>query len=378
VCYYVIVGNPDSNRIDFFQQTLQRLGHPPARIAAWADLLEGHARLPEIVQAGDCVRIESPGRDFDVERLLLVAGAAEAPPGERLSALEARSLVFERGRIWFPHQWYLGLRRALRQIEGQLAECPPHRLTNGLAEIVVMFDKAQTHARLCAAGVPVPESLPDVRSYGDLTEKLRKAGWGRVFVKLSHGSSASGVVALRTDGRRAQATTTVEMARSNGELRLYNSRRLKVYEDASEIAELIDALCRHGVHVERWLPKAALNGASFDLRVVTIGGRACHTVVRQSRSPMTNLHLLNMRGDVEAVRDRMGAAAWAQAMESCERAAACFPSSLHAGVDLCITPSFRSWAVLEVNAFGDLLPRVLHDGMDTYEAEIRAFASAGD
>ncbi|BDI31276.1 hypothetical protein CCAX7_33270 [Capsulimonas corticalis] len=372
---YVIVGNPGGNRIAFFQEALERRSLPPARVAAWADIIEGRARLRDIVRAGDCVRIESPGRDFEVERLLLAAGASETPSGEGLSPEEARSLAFERGRIWFPRQWYLGFQCVLRQIEQQLSECPAHRLTNGLSDIAVMFDKAQTHERLRSAGVSVPEAFTNVRSFADLTARLQQAGWGRVFVKLAHGSSASGVAALRTDGRRMQATTTVEIVRAGDELRLYNSRRLRTYNDPREIAELIDALCRHGVHVERWLPKAAFGDAGFDLRVVTIGGRARHTVVRQSHSPMTNLHLLNTRGDLEAVKERMGSSAWDAAIMTCERAAACFPASLHAGVDLCVTPSFRHHAVLEVNAFGDLLPRVLHDGMDTYEAEIRAFAN---
>jgi hypothetical protein len=48
----------------------------------------------------------------------------------------------------------------------------------------------------------------------------------------------------------------------------------------------------------------------------------------------------------------------------------CFPRSLHGGVDLLIGTDLRAHAVLEVNAFGDLLPGVTCDGLDTYEAEI--------
>ncbi len=35
-------------------------------------------------------------------------------------------------------------------------------------------------------------------------------------------------------------------------------------------------------------------------------------------------------------------------------------------------PSWRRHAVAEVNAFGDLLPRVLADGLDTYGEQISA------
>ena len=56
----------------------------------------------------------------------------------------------------------------------------------------------------------------------------------------------------------------------------------------------------------------------------------------------------------------------------CERALAfCFPRSLYAGFDVLIEPDFRTARILEVNAFGDLLPRVLHEGSDTYEWELQ-------
>jgi hypothetical protein len=184
-------------------------------------------------------------------------------------------------------------------------------------------------------------------------------------------------VAYQTDGRRHQAATTVEAARRDGELRLYNSRRIRIYRDWREIAELIDALCRHRVHTEQWLPKAGFDNRTFDLRVVVIAGRACHAVARLSRSPMTNLHLLNKRGDVNAVMERAGRAAWDAAMLDCERVMESFPESLYAGVDLLFTPDFRRRAVIEVNAFGDLLPGVFWQGQETYAAELRAMVGAG-
>jgi hypothetical protein len=91
---------------------------------------------------------------------------------------------------------------------------------------------------------------------------------------------------------------------------------------------------------------------------------------------MTNLHLLNERGDEDAVRERVGRSAWAAAMRNCELAMECFPESLYAGVDLLFTPDFRRQAVIEVNAFGDLLPGVFWQGQETYAAELRAMAGA--
>jgi hypothetical protein len=196
----------------------------------------------------------------------------------------------------------------------------------------------------------------------------------QVFVKLAHGSSASGAVAYRTGGNsRHRAVTTVEMVRDGTQVRLYNTRRVRTLDDVQEIAALVDALCPHQVHVEEWLPKASLGGEAFDLRVLVIGGAARHVVARCSRSPMTNLHLLNRREDAETVRARVGDAAWAAMGDITERAVReAFPNSLHVGLDVMWTPGFRHLAILEGNAFGDLLPDVLSNGQTTYEAEVES------
>jgi hypothetical protein len=386
---FVLVANPLGRRVALFQDALAAAGQPPARVVAWADVLAGGANLADSVRRGDVVRLESPGRDFEVERAILAAGAGEPdeedpaahdPAGrmfDRADRPRIDALEFDKGRILWPRQWFLGFRAALRTVARQLAHAPPHRLLNDVADVGVMFDKRACHARLSAAGVAVPPALPPAHSsvagFDDLLARMSDAGWRRVFVKLAHGSSASGVVAYQVGPRGGyQAVTTVEMVRVAGGLRLYNSRRLRTYRDPREVKALVDALARHRVHVERWVPKAGIDGRTFDLRVVVVAGRAGHTVVRLSRSPITNLHLLNERSDAGGVRRRMGEAAWAAAMATCERAMACFPVSLHGGVDLAVTSEFRRHVVLEVNAFGDLLPGVLHGGLDTYAAQIAA------
>ena len=375
--HFVVIGNPGGRRVELFQAALNELRLPAAQVVSYLDLLSGKETLPRSVRDGTVVRIESPGKDFEVERALIAAGADAADDDERfdrVSRRAAQDLSFERGRILYPRQWYLGYCSTLRLIEKQLAECPPPRplpqWMNSPAEIALMFDKTACHQALGSRGAPVAPSLGAVGSFDELGYRMKERNWRRVFVKLAYGSSASGVVAYQTDGRRHQATTTVETARQNGELRLYNSRRIRIYRDRREIAELINALCRHRVHVEKWLPKAGFDNRTFDLRVVVIAGRACHTVARLSRSPMTNLHLLNERGDEDAVREKVGRAVWDAAMRNCELAMECFPGSLYAGIDLLFTPDYRRQVVLEVNAFGDLLPGVFWQGLETYAAEL--------
>ncbi len=371
---FVLVANPASRRVILFQAALHGLGLPPARLVAWADLLAGEADLTAMVRAGDVVRIESPGQEFAVERALLALGADQPDEAgyERLAQAAVAGLSFDKGAILYPRQWFLGLRAALALVTQQLAACPPHRLMAAPADILVMGDKRLCHARLLAAGVPVPRALGPVGCYDELLATMARLRCPRVFVKLAHGSSASGVVALQIGAGKQQAITTVELTHGAGGPRLYNSRRLSTYTAPAEIAQIIDALCRNGVHVEQWLPKAGSAGRTFDLRVVVIAGQARHTVARLSRGPMTNLHLLNTRGTLAPIIERMGDAAWAAARGSCAAALACFPASLYAGIDLLIGTDFRRHAILELNAFGDLLPGLLWAGEDTYTSEIRS------
>lgn len=368
----VVVGHPASLRLTLFQAALARAGAPPAELVPWLDVLADPGALARHLAPGVVVRLESPGQDFAVERALIALGAAtaDAPGPARIGRAEALALAFDKGRIWYPRQWYLGFCAALSAIGAALAAAPGVRVLTPPATVALLFDKPACHRALSARGVPVPERIAPAGSYAELRAALAQAGVDRCFVKLAHGSSASGVVALSLRPGREYALTSAERAAVGGETVLYNSRRLRRYARAPEMAEVLDLLCREGVHVERWLPKAIFAGSPFDLRVLVIAGRARHAVVRLGRGPITNLHLGSRRRDPAELVARMGDEAWAHARAVCERAAAAFPGALHVGVDLLVEPGYRRCAVLEANAFGDLLPGVTEGGQDPYDAEI--------
>ncbi len=381
---HLVIGNPANRRIALFQQALARAKLPPAEVLAYADVLRGRRSLDEALlrcrgdQADDStdrafVRIESPGEDFEVDRLLLARGAdVELPEtASRVSAHAARRLRYDRGRIAYPAQWFQGFRSVLAELDSTLARHPGLRHYNKPSEIELAFDKPRCHCRLESAGLPVPAALPRVASFADLRERLRSVGWSRVFVKLASGSSASGVAALYISGRSMRAVTTMELVGSGARTRFYNNLKLRTYDRHRDIERVIDFLCREQAHVEQWLPKASWQGRLFDLRIVVIGGRAAHVVMRTSRSPLTNLHLGNRRGHIEQLRRRLGPGAWRAVMEVAERAAAeAFPHAACLGFDVLLQPGFRRPTILEVNAFGDLLPGVLHKGRSTYEGQV--------
>ena len=351
-----VAGTPDSPRSALFQAAPGRAGLA-VEVLPWRRLAAGAVHLP----AGAVVRVDSPGEDAEVDRLLR---GADRPA--------------EHGEIVGLAAWYAGLRAALDRLT-EAAAVAGATLLNEPADIAVMFDKRACHARLAEAGVPVPPALPGpVHDYGQLRSALRETGWPQVFVKPAHGSSASGVLALRVSpGRpdrgttpRVSATTSVELADDG---RLFNSLRVRTYRDEREVATIVDRLAPDGLHVERWFPKAGLGDRVIDLRVLVVAGEPGHVVVRAGRGPLTNLHLGNARGDLTAVRARLGETGYAAALRTCVRAAACFPGSLHAGVDLLIGTDWRRHEVAEVNAFGDLLPNLSDGaGQDTYGAELAA------
>ena len=403
---FLLIGNPGNRRLDFFQAALKRLGREPAQVIPYADLLAHVDTLPDFFLsrlsstvgtvtppafAGDILmRIESPGENFQVTvgLIALGAGADDSGAHARIEAGAALDLSEDRGRILFPRQWFLGFSLLLRAVDRALWELQQShhlrlRYMNPPADILAMFEKPVTHARLRDAGVPTPESPGQIYNYDSLQELIETTGRRRLFLKLSTGSSASGVLAYAGSPRddSAIATTSVELVRQNGEIRLYNSLRLRRYSRERDLRAIIDTLGAEGLHTEVWVPKNVLrlssdtNGDkgdfSYDLRILCVGGKTAHRILRLSRSPMTNLHLGNRRGDVADLR--LDPEQIETMEETVRQAMALFPASLYSGVDLALTGAHKRPVILELNAFGDLLPGLLVDSCDTYELCLRSF-----
>ncbi|MER5555357.1 STM4014 family protein [Streptomyces sp. NPDC002793] len=357
-----VVGIPANRRVGLFQDAVRAAGLPAARTVSWLEVLRGKA----VFFPGETVRVDSPGEDPEVDRLLR--------GGDDPTRVEGSAL------------WYARFVSAVQEV-ARAAAAADAVLLDDPRDIAVLFDKRLCHGVLDAAGVPVPDSptsghdAEPVRGWADVRRMMAEHRMPRVFLKPAHGSSASGVVALETAGPRIRAVTSVER---DEEGRLFNSLRVRSCTTEREVAALVDALAPDGLHIERWLPKASQRGRVADLRVLVVAGRATHAVVRTSRSPMTNLHLGGARGDLDEVRAAVEAAggSWSAALAVCERAAACFPDTLCVGVDLLPSTGWRRFTVGEVNAFGDLLPRLAGlpgsgaEGLDSYGAQIAAVLAA--
>ena len=366
----VCFANSGSRRTDEWARACRETTGTELCIVPWLDVIRGTWDRSGL-RGGPTLRLESPGKDAAVEQALLLAGAdLDDPEGDsfwRMTARQVERENWERGRIPPMRQWYLGWCKVLRDLASEAG--PDARWLTPPEDVISMFDKSACQTQLAASGVPVPRSPGVPRDYFHAMELAGGADCRRFFLKSRHGSSASGILAIECGPQGLQAFTTVDL-RQHGPV-MYNSRKVRRLQ-GNEVMETADAVCSLGAVIQAWVPKAGWRGCTMDLRAVTIKGRARHIVPRLSRSPFTTLQLGAQRGDAAALRAESGEAAWQRVTDAAERAAAAYPGSLMAGVDIAVTPGWNHALVLEMNAFGDLLPGVLHEGRDTYVSQLAA------
>jgi hypothetical protein len=366
----VILGARGDPRVVGFGDALARAGLAPARLIDYRDVCARPAGLAQEIPAGAVLRIESPGRDPGVMRALLAAGVSPCRDAGEPFIVPDDVLLQEKGRILEPRQAFRGLGAVLDHVSEALDNRPDVTSLLDPELIKLAFDKRQCHAALSAAGVSVPPTLPLPACFDDLVQQMRAAQMPRVFVKLRHGSAASGMAALATSPRGFAAWTTTEVVKAPGGVKLFNTRAIRRVEGAASVGALIDVLIPLGVHVEAWVPKAGIGGATCDLRVLVVAGEPAHTVLRKSRTPFTNLHLGNERAPADELKARMSEAAWSDLIDTCRHVGQRFARSFHAALDVAVAADLRRHYVLEVNAFGDLLHGVHIDGLDPYAFEI--------
>lgn len=349
-----VVGNPHNRRVGLFNEAAASLGLAAPRVVPWLDVLNSTA----FFHAGELVRIDSPGEEAEVTRLL--RGESEPVDMYRVEGTRA---------------WYEGFVKALETLHVSI-EAAGARALASAEETAIAFDKARCHALLSECGISVPKAIPGVVDFESLVASQRQLRWENAYVKIRHGSSASGVVKIFSRFGELQAQTSTELHLVPSGYELYNSLRFRSYLRDSQIRMVIDRLAEDGLHVEHAVAKISIQGQQTDLRLVTVAGRVTHAVGRSSDLPITNLHLGGKRREVAEYRASIGEERWARVIELAERTAACFPRSHCLGIDI-LSDHERDY-VGEVNAYGDLLPRLLGlpgtvgEAVDTYTAQLKS------
>ncbi len=360
---FVLLGVGAGKRVRLMQVARAALGLAPARLVEWREWLAQPSLLDDVLARPCVLKIESPGDDPSLHYALLKDGC------ETLGLAAPR--LPAHGELSLSAAWFTGFSQAMQRIATALARSPHVQVLNAPDELLLMTDKLRCQQHLQAHRVPVARLLGRVESYAHLRALLDEQGLDRVFVKARYGSSASGVIAYRRNGRGAeQATSSAHLVHGPDGPRLYNVKRLRRYGLQADIAQLVDLLAGQEAYAEAWLPKPRHGNGHYDLRVLAIGGQPAHCVARVGASMMTNLHLDNRRADAASLLNAKDQAAL---MQTARQAAAAFPASHVIGLDIVVRHAQAH--VLEANAFGDLLPGLLHRGLDSYAAQLQAFPS---
>ncbi|OAI46129.1 hypothetical protein AYO44_11870 [Planctomycetaceae bacterium SCGC AG-212-F19] len=369
---YVAICNPDGKRWQAYARELsdycqQRGLVPEVEVVPWNLVVPRDGCLNGLAafDRPAIVRLESPGRDFDVIKLLLAAGARDA--GD--ASTDWLALTYQKGKLIRPgllHRGFCRVLRGLRQAFNARPHLTPLACPLAIAEL---FDKNATAARLTAAGLPCPPSLTPPSSPAALLTDLCTRRCPTAYVKLATGSSATGIAVVHALDDLPWAITT--MVPIDGHF--FNSRRLRRVSGA-ELTDVLAFILAEGACVQCGIPMAQLDGQNFDVRVIVIHGAPAFTIFRLSSAPMTNLHLGGRRGDTALCRAAIPTRAWLDAIGHCVEAAALYPCAV-VGVDLLFERGYLHHYILEVNAFGDWFPDFTDEqGRTVHRVEIEMTA----
>ncbi len=323
-----------------FRESWLALGHSPPQLISYS-------QLPQQAPQVDFLRLDSPGENATLAHQLIRLGGA------------SQQAQIQHGQVAYLKEFHMGYCQLLENIQSWQIPC-----FNAPAEIAQMFDKWRCHQLFQEASLARPRSRLAPLEYRQWRAQL--APQGRLFLKPLHGSSASGVCALRWTPQRVQMQSPLRVQSGL----LFNSLKVQVYSSWTQVQTILEQLLPQAMIEEEWIPKLTLPQGAVDLRILVIGGQARHLVVRQSLSPMTNLHLGNLRGQPEEIQAHLPAA-----RQLAQQAAACFPHCHYAGVDILLDPKGRPY-IAEINAFGDLLPGLTHQGEEAYTAIARSYCES--
>ena len=314
------------------------------------------------------MRFESPDEDPAAFRALYDAGRDIAEEhGYPVLTSACLSEACGGSAIGSPAQLAFGLEALLLQAAA-LAKERGAFLSADPAEIALCYDKHDCNSHLMNHGIAVPRALTPPARLDDLLDEICATAGRRAFLKINHGAGAAGTIALALgpSGRLAAYTALI---RDRGAL--HATKRVRRISDRAEIRDLVEALIPLGLHAERWVPKAGVDGKSVDLRLVATRSGAPFPVLRMSDTPMTNLHLDAVRAPAARLFDRMPPAAVEAIFATAANVMRLFPGTAMLGLDIAVHTDLTRHSVLEANAFGDHVRNVTIDGETPQDRQIR-------
>ena len=357
----VLLGDLGDRRAESFLGAARAAGLEVLGAVDHRALLEDPASLLALPDRPAWLRLDALGGSGATTRALVQLSGNPGTPLERASP--------RYGELVAPAARHRGMVQYFHQLDAVVLRRPCWRWLTPPARIVTCFDKDATAAHLATRGVPTTRA---VRLGEPTTDALRAAmaEAPTVYVKLRWGSSASGLAVV--SHRRGRTVVWTTMERDRG--RWFNSLRIRRLDRDPDQRLCLDWLLGEGARVEVAERKARLRGRHCDLRVVVVEGQARLALPRTSAHPITNLHLGGQRAEARELRSLVGETRWARAMAYAEHAA---DGAFMVGVDLLFRAEDHAPRVIEVNAFGDLLPGLRSEGRTAYDWQVAAIAARG-
>ncbi len=248
---------------------------------------------------------------------------------------------------------------------------------NTPAVITELLDKRSCKKRLIQAGLPVTEFLGAdsedhmdhaYRNMEELLEAMKRCQVYQIFLKPVRGSGAAGVTAFRLQpgtGRMSLYTCALHVPEKG----ILNTKRLRNYTDVSEIQLFLNKILKTDCIAERWHPKAAVHGFSYDLRVVVQDGNVDYVLARLSKGPVTNLQLNNHPMSLEDTG--LSLQTQEKIKRLCVEAAACYPGLGTVGIDILLEKGSLNPRIIEMNAQGDLIYQDIYHENSIYRHQAR-------
>lgn len=239
---------------------------------------------------------------------------------------------------------------------------------NSPENIVKLLNKEECKKKLIDRKIPVTELIAaNIKTVEELLELLLEKHIFSVFVKPTCYSGAAGIVALRIQpytGKLAAYTSCVLDSD-----KIVNTKRINYITEKQKIYKILNQILSLGTVVERWRPKAEFNGKSYDLRVVWQFGKIAFIVVRQSNSPITNLHLNNQA--LEFANLGLLSKQYENIEEICCRAVEAFSGLSVAGIDILIDKNNGNPYIIEMNGQGDLIYQDIYAENSIYQEQVQ-------
>lgn len=350
---HLIIAPKISRRAMFWKEVLEQNNLRYLHVS-YVDIMQDNFTLDSEIKY--VVRLESAGEDFETYKAIVSFSNAKEKP----------TLIEEDfGLISNFKNWYIGWGKLLIKIKN--IENDFHlNFINNPEDIALTFDKKLTQNLLIANSINCPEVL-NSSNYDELLAEMKSKKIHQVFIKPSAGSSASGIIALRSNGAEKQIAYSTIKKNNN---KYYNSLKIQVYNKPNEIKELFNEMNTYPLQIERWIPKWQFNKMNVDFRVVVINKKVEFIVPRGSRQAITNLHLGNQKLKKEDLNLSE------EIIKKIEQAAiktmTCFPGLHYAGIDILLSKKGKVY-VLEVNSFGDMLLKIVNKKLKTtYEQELES------